>query len=46
MLLARLMFDYPSPLVRGEKVPKADEGFVFPPQAPKQARVAHLLRSP
>jgi len=30
MLLARLLFERPSPLVRGEKVPKADEGFVFP----------------
>jgi len=33
MLLAGLMFECPSPLVRGEKVPKADEGFVFPPEA-------------
>src|SRR5437764_11465490 len=28
MLLARLMFECPSPRVSGEKVPKADEGFV------------------
>ena len=32
MLLAGLMFECPSPLVRGEKVPKADEGFVFSPE--------------
>ena len=31
--LAALSIERPSPLVRGEKVPKADEGFVFPPEA-------------
>jgi len=40
MALAMPLFECPSPLVRGEKVPKADEGFVFPPEAIRRSRVA------